>query len=71
MLEDMALCEEVFHAASGVGFADLIIDGHRETWPAPKGAAIASALDVLEARAQFDAPERAVNIRVAVHAGRL
>ena len=91
MLEDMALCEEVFHTASGVAFADLVIDGHRETWPirskrfcswlrrcyyqetgtAPSGSAIASALDLLEARAQFDAPERTVNIRVAEHAGRL
>ena len=91
MLEDMALCEEVFHTASGVAFADLVIDGHRETWPirskrfrswlrrcyyqetgtAPSGSAVASELDLLEARAQFDAPERAVNIRVAEHAGRL
>jgi hypothetical protein len=91
MLEDMALCEEVFHTASGVAFADLVVDGHRETWPirsqrfrswlrrcyyretgtAPSGSAILSALDLLEARAQFDAPERAVNIRVAEHAGHL
>ena len=91
MLEDMALCEEVFHTASGVAFADLVIDGHRETWPirskrfrswlrrcyyqetgtAPSGSAVASELDLLEARAQFDAPERTVNIRVAEHAGRL
>jgi hypothetical protein len=91
MLQDTALCDEVFHTASGVAFADLGIDGHRETWPirskrfrswlrrcyyqetgtAPNGSAIASALDLLEARAQFDAPERAVNIRVAEHAGRL
>jgi hypothetical protein len=91
MLENMALCEEVFHTASGVAFADLVIESHRETWPirskrfrswlrrcyyretgtAPKGSAIASALDLLEARAQFDAPERAVNARVAEHAGRL
>src|SRR6516164_8171737 len=91
MLEDMALCEDVFHTASGVAFADLVIDCHRETWPirskrfrswlrrcyyqetgtAPSGSAVASALDLLEARAQFDAPERAVNIRVAEHAGHL
>src|SRR6516162_170960 len=91
MLEDMALCEEVFHTASGVAFADLVIDGHRETWAirskrfrswlrrcyyqetgtAPRGSAIVSALDLLEARAQFDAPERAVNIRVAEHTGHL
>jgi hypothetical protein len=91
MLKDMALCEDVFHTASGVAFADLVINGHRETWPirskrfrswlrrcyyqetgtAPSGSAIASTLDLLEARAQFDAPERAVNNRVAEHAGRL
>ena len=91
MLEEMTLCEEVFHTASGVAFADFITDGHRETWPirskrfrtwvrrcyyqatgtAPSAAVIGSALDLLEARAQFDAPERAVNIRVAEHAGRL
>jgi hypothetical protein len=23
----------LFHASDGAGFADLIIDGHRETWP--------------------------------------
>jgi hypothetical protein len=33
--------------------------------------AIGSALDLLEARAQFDAPERVVSIRVAEHAGRI
>jgi len=91
MLDEMALCEEVFHTASGIAFADFVTDGHRETWPirskrfqtwlrrcyyqatgsAPSGAAIGSALDLLEARAQFDAPERPVNIRVAEHASRL
>jgi hypothetical protein len=59
-------------------FADVLVDGHRETWPirskrfrgwlrrryyeatgsALGGPAIASELDLLEARAQFDAPER-------------
>ena len=38
---------------------------------APSAAAIRSALDLFEARAQFDGPERAVNTRVAEHAGRL
>jgi hypothetical protein len=33
MLDDTPLCEELFHTASGVAFADLITDGHRETWP--------------------------------------
>src|SRR6516165_953810 len=87
----MTVCEEVFHTAGGVAYADLITDGHRETWPirsqrfrnwvrrcyymatgtAAGTAVIRSALDLLEARAQFDAPERAVNIRLAEHAGRL
>jgi hypothetical protein len=91
MLNEMVLCEELFHTPSGVAFADFITDGHRETWPirskrfrtwlrrcyyhatgsAPSAAAIRSALDLLEARAQFDGPERAVNTRVAEHAGRL
>ena len=41
------------------------------TGGAAGAAAIGSALDQLEARAQFDAPERTVNIRVAEHDGRL
>ena len=88
MLNEMVLCEELFHSPSGVAFADFITEGHRETWPirskrfrtwlrrcyyhasgsAPSAAAIRSALDLLEARAQFDGPERAVNTRVAEHA---
>jgi hypothetical protein len=91
MLEEMTLCEDLFHTPIGVAFADVITDGHRETWPirskrfrtwlrrcyyhatgaAPGGAVIASALDLLEARAQFDAPERTVSMRVAEHAGRI
>jgi hypothetical protein len=87
----MTVCEEVFHTAGGVAYADLVTDGHRETWPirsqrfrnwvrrcyyratgsAAGTAVIRSTLDLLEARAQFDAPERAANIRVAVHAGRM
>ncbi len=38
------------------------------TGQAAGAAVIASALNLLEARARFDAPERAVNIRVAEHA---
>ena len=76
VLEEMTLCDEVFHTPSGVAFAGVITGGHRETWPirskrfrtwvqrcyyratgaAPSGSAIGSALDLLEARAQFDAP---------------
>src|SRR5439155_20192661 len=89
MLNEMVLCEELFHTPSGVAFADFITEGHRETWPirskrfrtwlrrcyyqaagtAAGAAAIGSALDLLEARAQFDAPERTVSMRVAEHAG--
>ena len=33
---DLALlpsCAELFHTAAGAAYADLRIDGHRETWP--------------------------------------
>src|SRR6516165_2350502 len=42
---------------------------YQATGTPPSGSAIASALDLLEARAQFDAPERAVSMRVAEHDG--
>jgi hypothetical protein len=91
MLIEMALCEELFHTAAGTAFADIVVDGHRETWPirskrfrgwlrrryyqatggAASAAEIRSALDLLEARAQFDGPERAVHIRTAEHAGHI
>jgi hypothetical protein len=79
----------LFHTPSGVAYADLEIDQHRETWPirgrqfrawlrrrhyerrgeALGSATIRSILDLLEARAQFDAPERAIHVRVAHHQG--
>src|ERR1043165_6682941 len=91
MLDEVILCEEVFHNPSGIAFADVVTDGHRETWPirskrfrtwvrrcyyratgaAPNGTVVTSALDLREARAQFDAPERAVSMRVAEYAGRI
>jgi len=91
VLDDMTICEGVFHTAGGVAYADLVTDGHRETWPirsqrfrnwvrrcyykatgtAAGAAVIGPALELLETRAQFDAPERPVNMRVAEHAGRL
>jgi hypothetical protein len=81
----------LFHDPNGTAFADLAIDGHRETWPirgrqfrhwlrrqyyeetgnAASAETIRSALDLLEARAQFDAPERTVHIRIAEHDGRI
>src|SRR5208337_1030792 len=81
----------LFHTATGVAYADLEVDQHRETWPirskqfrawlrrqhyertgeAMGLATISSILDLLEARAQFDAPEHAIHIRVAQHEGRI
>jgi hypothetical protein len=72
MLIDITLCENLFHTAPGTAFVDIIIAGHRETWPIRSkrfrsflrrcdyhatGEA-ASAAELLEARAQFDGPER-------------
>jgi hypothetical protein len=91
MLFDTALYEELFHTAAGTAFADILVDGHRETWPirskrfrgwlrrryyqatgsAASAAEIRSALDLFEARAQFDGPERAVHVRIAEHAGHI
>ena len=84
ILIDIAQAAELFHTPDGTGFADLDIDGHRETWPirskgfrrwlarsyfeqtdgAPNSEALQAALNVIEARAHFDAPERVVHIRV-------
>src|SRR5215467_14269950 len=33
MLTQIAACGELFHSATGTAFADLVVDGHRETWP--------------------------------------
>ena len=33
ILIDLAQLAELFHAPDGTGFADLAINGHRETWP--------------------------------------
>jgi hypothetical protein len=85
MLTQFAACDALFHTATGTAFADLMVDGPRETWPirskrfrgwlrrryyeatggAPTGHGISSELDLLEARAQFDAPERRVHVRIA------
>jgi hypothetical protein len=89
MLTLIAACSELFHTATGTAFADLLVDGHRETWPIRSkrfrgwlrrryyeatgstlgSQTISSELDLLEARAQFDAPERSVHTRIAEHAG--
>jgi hypothetical protein len=33
ILTDLAQSAELFHAPDGTGFADIAINGHRETWP--------------------------------------
>jgi hypothetical protein len=91
ILIDLAQAAQLFHAPDGTGFADLDINGHRETLPirakgfrrwlarrffeatqgAPSSEALQSALNVIEAKAHFDAPERQVHIRVGGLDGRL
>jgi hypothetical protein len=90
-LIDLAQTAELFHAPDGAGFADLDINGHRETWPirnkgfrrwlarrffeetggAPSSEGLHPALNVIEAKAHFDGPERLVHIRVGGLDGRL
>ena len=75
MFTEIGACGELFYTAIGTAYADLLVDGHRETCPirskrfrrwvrrryyeatggALGGQAISSELDLLEARAQFDA----------------
>ena len=91
ILIDLAQSVALFHTPDGSGYADLDINGHRETWPirakgfrrwlarrffeetggAPSSEALQSALNVIEAKAHFDAPERQVHIRVGGLDGRL
>jgi hypothetical protein len=83
-LFELAKSADLFHTPDGVGFADLKIKGHRETWPirskgfnrwlgrtffeatqgAPSSEAMQSVLNLVEAKAHFDSPERAVHVRV-------
>jgi len=91
ILIDLAKTAELFHTPDSTGYADLDINGHRETWPirargfrrwlarrffeatqgAPSSEALQSALNLIEAKAHFDAPERIVHIRVGGLHGRL
>jgi hypothetical protein len=84
ILVELAQPADLFHAPDGTGYADLEINGHRETWPidsksfrrwlarrffeatggAPDSEAMKSALNVIEAKAQFEGPQRVVHIRV-------
>ena len=89
MLISSGLSGELFHTATGTAYADILVEGHRETWPirskrfrtwlrhrhyeatgtSLSPGALSAALDLLETRAQFDAPERAVHVRLAEQAG--
>src|SRR5262249_25581280 len=91
ILIGLAQSAELFHSPNGTGYADLDINGHRETWPirsksfrrwlarrfygategAPSSEALASALNVIEAKAAFDAPKREVYVRVGGVDGRI
>lgn len=91
ILIELAAGADLFHSPERTGFADVTINGHRETWPirskgfrrwlargffertggAPGSEALQSALNVIEARAEFDAPEREVYVRVGRFDGRL
>jgi hypothetical protein len=83
VLIDLAQEAELFHSPDATALADLLVNGHRETWPvrtkgfrrwlarrffeatggAPNSEALQSALNVIEAKAHFDGPEREVHIR--------
>src|SRR5258708_36412100 len=91
MLINTPVSGELFLTATGTAFVDLLVNGHRQTWPirskrlrtwlrrrhyqetgqALGAGAIRSALDLLEAQAQFDGPERTIHVRVAEHAGHI
>jgi len=90
-LIELAQESELFHAPDATTFADLRVNGHRETWPvrakgfrrwlarrffestggAPNAEALQSALNVIEAKAHFDGPEREVHIRISGLEGKL
>ena len=91
ILIDLASSAELFRSPDGTAFADIEINGHRETWPirrkgfkhwlarqyyeatggAPSSEALQSALNVIEAKAHFEAQERTVFIRVGGLDGKL
>jgi hypothetical protein len=91
VLLEIAQGADLFHTEDSIGYADIDINGHRETWPirnkgfrrwlasrffeqsggAPNSDALQSALNVIEAKAHFGAPERQVHVRVGGLEGRL
>ena len=91
ILIGLAAEADLFHASDGTGYADVNINGHRETWAirskgfkrwlarhfyeetvgAPSSEALQSALNVIEARAHFDGPERTIFVRIGSHEEKL
>jgi hypothetical protein len=91
LLVEFSQMATLFHAPDGTAYADLHINGHRETWAtrsksfrkwlvhlfyeetrgAPSSEALQSALNVIEARAQFEAAEGIVFIRIGELKNRL
>lgn len=91
ILIELAQAADLFHTPDETCFADLDINGHRETWPirangfrrwllqcffeatqgAPSSEALNSALNVIEAKAYYGAPERIVHVRVGGLDGQL
>jgi hypothetical protein len=91
ILIELGCSGALFHTPDNKCFADLEIDGHRETWPirsksfhhwlargffemtgrAANSQAWRSALDIIEAKARFDSPQRVVHLRVGAWAGRM
>lgn len=91
LLIELAGAASLFHAPDKTCFADIVVSGHRETWPirgrgfgqwlgrgfyertggAPGSEALQSALNVIQAKALFEGPERKVHVRVAGLEGRL
>jgi len=91
ILIELAQAATLFHAPDGTGYANVEVNGHRETlsirrkafkqWlcgiyfratrGAPNSDALQSALNVIEAKAHYESPERVVHIRVGELDGRL
>ena len=91
VLIELAGSAELFRTTDGVAYADIDINGHRETYRirqkgfkqwlarrfyteqkgAPNSEALQSAVNLIEADALFDAPQREICIRVGGHDGRL
>jgi hypothetical protein len=91
VLIELAAEAEPFHDRHKLGFVDIFVSDHWETWPlrsktfkrwlgycffkrihgAPGSEAMQSAIGIIEARAQFEAGERTVYVRVGEHSGKI